>query len=70
MIETTRSRIKHERDEVRLWFVVFTIVPSSAAPAGKVTKSSEAEVVSVGKRFEAIFHIELGLSIGIDWRLW
>ena len=36
----------------------------------KVTKSSEAEAVSVGKRFEAIFYIKLGLSVGVDWRLW
>jgi hypothetical protein len=71
MIATTHDRIKHERDEVRLWLVVFTDCAVLCCASGvKVTKSSEAEAVSMSKRFEAVFYIELGLSIGIDWRLW
>ena len=70
MIATTRGRIEHERDEVRLWLVVFTDCAVLCCASGvKVTKSSEAEAVSMSKRFEAIFHIELGLSVGVDRRL-
>ncbi len=63
----TRCGIDRKRDKMRFWIVRFTDGSVFRGPGRvEVTERRKAESTRLRERLEGIFHIQLGLTVGVD----